>query len=76
LDGKVQGQSQAAGSHCGDRWIVPIPGTRKLERIEENIGAASIELTASDLADVDKAFAEIPVQGERYPEHLEATTGR
>jgi aryl-alcohol dehydrogenase-like predicted oxidoreductase len=57
-------------------WIVPIPGTRKLERIEENIGAASIELTASDLADIDKAFAEIPVQGERYPEHLEATTGR
>lgn len=57
-------------------WIVPIPGTRKLERIEENIGAASIQLTEADRADIDRAFAEIPVQGERYPAALEATTGR
>jgi aryl-alcohol dehydrogenase-like predicted oxidoreductase len=57
-------------------WIVPIPGTRKLERIEENIGAAAVELTADDRAEIDVAFAEIPVQGARYPEALEATTGR
>jgi aryl-alcohol dehydrogenase-like predicted oxidoreductase len=57
-------------------WIVPIPGTTKLERIDENVGAAAIELTPGDIAAIDRAFSEIPVQGERYPKHLEATTGR
>jgi aryl-alcohol dehydrogenase-like predicted oxidoreductase len=57
-------------------WIVPIPGTTKVERLEENIGAAAVELTADDLAEIERAAAEIPVQGDRYPEHLEALTGR
>jgi aryl-alcohol dehydrogenase-like predicted oxidoreductase len=57
-------------------WIVPIPGTRKLERLEENIDAAAIELTSEDLLEIDSAAAEIKVQGARYPEHLEQMTGR
>lgn len=57
-------------------WIVPIPGTTKLFRLDENIGAVSIELTADDLRDIDSAAAKVPVQGDRYPEHLEKMTGR
>src|ERR1700745_2205747 len=57
-------------------WIAPIPGTTKLKRLEENIGAAAIELTPDDLEGIDKAAAEINVQGERYPAHLEQMTGR
>jgi aryl-alcohol dehydrogenase-like predicted oxidoreductase len=57
-------------------WIVPIPGTRKLERLDENLGAAAIELTAADLRDIETAAARIDVQGARYPEHLEQMTGR
>lgn len=57
-------------------WIVPIPGTTKLSRLEENAGAANITLTAEELKSVDKAASEIPVQGDRYPEHLEKMTGR
>jgi aryl-alcohol dehydrogenase-like predicted oxidoreductase len=57
-------------------WIVPIPGTTKLHRPEENLGAANIELTADDLAEIERAAAEIHVEGERYPEHLMKTTGR
>jgi len=57
-------------------WMVPIPGTTKLSRLEENIGAASVELTAADLADIETAAAKITVQGERYPEKLEKMTGR
>ena len=56
-------------------WIVPIPGTTKLHRLEENIGAAAIELTPEDLRQIDDAAAKIPVQGERYPEELEKRTG-
>jgi aryl-alcohol dehydrogenase-like predicted oxidoreductase len=56
-------------------WIVPIPGTTKLHRLEENIGAAAIELTDDDLRDIDGAASRIPVQGERYPEALEKRTG-
>ena len=56
-------------------WIVPIPGTTKLHRLEENIGAASIELTSEDLREIDSAASEIEVQGARYPERLEAMTG-
>ena len=55
-------------------WIVPIPGTRRLERLEENTGAARVELTAGDLADIETAAAAIRVQGARYPEHLERMT--
>jgi aryl-alcohol dehydrogenase-like predicted oxidoreductase len=57
-------------------WIVPIPGTTKLARLDENIAAVSLELTADDLRDIDRAAAAITVQGERYPEHLARMTGR
>ena len=57
-------------------WIVPIPGTTKLNRLEENIGAAAIELTPDDLRDVENAASKITVQGDRYPEKLEQMTGR
>jgi aryl-alcohol dehydrogenase-like predicted oxidoreductase len=56
--------------------IVPIPGTTKLHRLEENLGAANVKLTAQDLAEIKRAAAEIQIEGERYPEHLMATTGR
>src|SRR5579864_8871911 len=56
-------------------WIVPIPGTRRLERLDENIGAATLELSADDLREIDHAAAQITVQGARYPEHLERQTG-
>ena len=57
-------------------WIVPIPGTTKLHRLEENIGAAAIELTADDLREIDSAASKITVHGARYPERLEKMTGR
>ena len=57
-------------------WIVPIPGTTKLHRLEENLGAVNVELTAEDLREIDEAASEIDVQGARYPEKLEAMTGR
>jgi aryl-alcohol dehydrogenase-like predicted oxidoreductase len=56
-------------------WIVPIPGTRRLGRLEENVGAVDVELTDEDLRDIDAASAAVPVQGARYPEHLERQTG-
>src|ERR1700730_4533601 len=57
-------------------WIVPIPGTTKLQRLEENIGAVAVELTPDDLRDIDTAAYKITVQGARYPENLEQMTGR
>jgi aryl-alcohol dehydrogenase-like predicted oxidoreductase len=57
-------------------WIVPIPGTTKLHRLDENIGAVSVELTPDDLGDIDDAASKITVQGTRYPEKLEQMTGR
>ncbi len=57
-------------------WIVPIPGTTKLHRLDENIGAVSVELTPDDLRDIDNAASKITVQGARYPEELERMTGR
>ena len=56
-------------------WIVPIPGTTKLARLEENIGAAAVELTPDDLRDIDSAASKIKVEGARYPERLEKMTG-
>jgi len=56
-------------------WIVPIPGTTKLSRLDENIGAVSIELTPDDLREIDGAAEKITVKGERYPEHLQRMTG-
>ena len=57
-------------------WIVPIPGTTKLKRLEENVGAVEIELTRDDLREIESAASQIEVQGARYPEHLEQMTGR
>ncbi len=57
-------------------WIVPIPGTTKLTRLEENIGAVAVELTPADLSNIESAAAKITAQGNRYPEHLEKMTGR
>jgi len=57
-------------------WIVPIPGTTKLARLEENIGAAAVKLTYDDLREIDSAASKIAVQGARYPENLERMTGR
>jgi aryl-alcohol dehydrogenase-like predicted oxidoreductase len=57
-------------------WIVPIPGTTKMHRLEENIGAASLALTRDDLREIDRAVSAIPVHGARYPERLQRLVGR
>ena len=57
-------------------WIVPIPGTTKLQRLDENIGAVAVELTPDDLRDIESAASKITIQGARYPEKLEQLTGR
>jgi aryl-alcohol dehydrogenase-like predicted oxidoreductase len=57
-------------------WLVPIPGTTKLHRLEENLGSANVELTPDDLREIEAAASEITVQGARYPEHLERRVGR
>ena len=57
-------------------WIVPIPGTTKLHRLDENIGAAAVELTPDDLREIENAASKIKVQGDRYPEELEKSTYR
>jgi len=57
-------------------WIVPIPGSRKLERLDENIGALAVELTPDDLREIESAISKISVQGERYPKELAKVTGR
>jgi aryl-alcohol dehydrogenase-like predicted oxidoreductase len=57
-------------------WIVPIPGTRRLARLDENLGALAVELTPDDLREIEGAAAQITVQGARYPEHLELQTYR
>jgi aryl-alcohol dehydrogenase-like predicted oxidoreductase len=56
-------------------WIVPIPGTKKLERLDENIGAVAVELTSDDIREIDSAASKITIQGARYPEALEKRTG-
>lgn len=57
-------------------WIVPIPGTRRLERLDENLGAVAVDLTPDDLREIDRAASQITVQGARYPENLERMTNR
>jgi aryl-alcohol dehydrogenase-like predicted oxidoreductase len=57
------------------QWIVPIPGTTKLQRLEENLGAVDVELSPDDLRQIDEAASKIRVQGDRYPEHLQKMTG-
>jgi aryl-alcohol dehydrogenase-like predicted oxidoreductase len=57
-------------------WIVPIPGTTKLNRMEENLGASAIELTPDDLSEIEIAASKIAIQGARYPENLQKRVGR
>lgn len=57
-------------------WIVPIPGTTKLHRLQENLGGAEVQLSAKDIKEIDTAFSAIPVQGERYPTHLQKLVGK
>ena len=57
-------------------WIVPIPGSRKLERLDENIGALAVELTSDDLREIESAFSTMTIQGDRYPVDLKKMTGR
>jgi aryl-alcohol dehydrogenase-like predicted oxidoreductase len=57
-------------------WIAPIPGTTKLQRLDENLGAAALELTADDIREIENATARITVEGARYPEHLQRLVGR
>ncbi|NVD39037.1 aldo/keto reductase [Ensifer sp. HO-A22] len=57
-------------------WIVPIPGTTKLNRLEENIGATAVRLTSADLGEINSALAEVTIEGDRYPAHLQARVGR
>ena len=73
--GKSPAQIALAWLLAQKPWIVPIPGTRRLERLEENIGAASVALTPGDLGEIEGAASGIEVQGARYPEHLERMTG-
>jgi aryl-alcohol dehydrogenase-like predicted oxidoreductase len=57
-------------------WIVPIPGSRKLERLEENLAAVSVELTADDLRVIEEALSKMTIQGDRYPSSMKELTGR
>lgn len=74
--GATPGQIALAWLLAQKSWIVPIPGTRRLERLEENIGAAEVQLTADDLRDIESAASQVAIQGARYPEHLERMTYR
>ena len=74
--GATPGQIALAWLLAQQPWIVPIPGTRRLERLEENLGAAEVELTADDLREIDDAAAHIEVQGARYPDFMKRLIGR
>ncbi len=83
LLGKIAAQKQATAAQIAiawllaqKPWIVPIPGTTKLHRLEENIGAAAVDFNPDDLREIDAALSHITVQGARYPEHLRQMTGR
>ncbi|HKS67988.1 MAG TPA: aldo/keto reductase [Candidatus Acidoferrales bacterium] len=83
LIGRFAGQKNATPAQVALAWIlaqkpwmVPIPGTTKLHRLEENLGAAAVELTPDDLCQLDEATSKITVQGARYPEHLQKMVGR
>ncbi len=74
--GATPGQIALAWLLAQKPWIVPIPGTRRLERLEENLGAANVELTPDDLVQIDAAAALIDIQGARYPEAMLRMSGR
>ena len=82
LFGKISAQKNATPAQIAlawllarKPWIVPIPGTTKLHRLEENIGAVAVELTSGDLRNIESAAAQITIEGARYPEALEKRTG-
>jgi aryl-alcohol dehydrogenase-like predicted oxidoreductase len=74
--GATAGQIALAWLLAQQPWIVPIPGTRRLDRLEENLGAADVELTTDDLREIDEAAAGIEVQGARYPDFMQRLIGR
>ena len=74
--GATPGQIALAWLLAQKPWIVPIPGSRKLERLDENIGAVAVELTPDDLREIESALSKLTIQGARYPENLEQQTGR
>ena len=74
--GATVGQVAMAWLLAQKPWIVPIPGTRRLERLDENLGATAVDLTAEDLAELDTASAEVQVVGERYPEAMQKMVDR
>ena len=83
LLGRIASQKQATSAQVAlawllaqKPWIVPIPGTRKLERLEENMGAADVELTSADLYEIERAASQITVQGARLPDSILKMTGR
>jgi aryl-alcohol dehydrogenase-like predicted oxidoreductase len=83
LLGRIAGEKKASPAQIAlawllaqKPWIVPIPGTTKLERLDENIGSVAVELTTGDLREIDQAAAQITIEGARYPEKLEQLTGR
>src|SRR4051794_23665640 len=83
LIGQIAAQKQATSAQIAlawllaqKPWIVPIPGTTKLHRLEENLGAATVELTAEEARQIEDAVSEIPLQGDRYPPELQARVGR
>ena len=83
LPGQIAKKKNATPAHIAlawllahKPWIVPIPGTTKLHRLDENLGAATVELTSDDLRDIEGAASNIKVEGARYPEALEQLTGR
>ena len=83
LLGRIAAQKQATPAQIAlawllarKPWIVPIPGTTKLHRLQENLAAAGAELTAGDVRDIEGAVSEVPVQGDRYPAHLQQRVGR
>ena len=74
--GVSQAQIALAWVLAQKSWMVPIPGTTKLHRLEENVDAADVELSAADLREIDRLLATVPVEGARYPEHLQKLVGR
>jgi aryl-alcohol dehydrogenase-like predicted oxidoreductase len=74
--GATPGQIALAWLLAQERWIVPIPGTRRLERLAENLAAADVELTTDDLREIDEATTRIEVQGARYPDFMQRLIGR
>ena len=72
--GATPGQLALAWLLAKAPWVVPIPGTRRLDRLEENVGASELDLNTEDLAEINAAAEDIKIEGARYPEHLERMT--